>query len=530
MQQSHSEASTVLVQEKDGSRRRVSWFGVLSTCPPAESLLFERLALAKVSEIRWCKSVEQTNMYQWFLYSRDSMYLKSWERLAKRWTLIPSFNSIDKNRNEKLWMLYLQSFGGTCSELSSNVVVLDRAKGDDNEAPPQKKPKTTSVVRPVLVSVHTTPEPRQSVQESGFVFTCPESLLNFLNSDLVKYNRKLESIKIVRSLFAFCKTDNRIKNFLSTTNPFGMLRTYPQPAPECSTYLVVGRTSSLELHTTTLELHRRTLKLEDFASLLGRALHSLTLLPDTASRASCLDTTEAHDLVCCLVSGCGRHGVGVHFWPSDQPNLDALPNLPAWPFVGCDGKQSRLKPLFDWMTTNRDNAFTRSYLIVDEVSWVFPIICHIVVFLKQAGKNRPTASQLMDSISGMLEIRASIVHQERGILLRYGGAMTCYCRRLQAIYSKLTNDTLPSHMQVSVLDQVTGGYIRVHGDASVLPIDVQFHQPVASISDIYSATKRRKKQVIRNYNFFCILFIVSMVQLTNEFCRRRSNLKRCAKS
>lgn len=477
------------------SRRRVSWFGVMSEQSPQDSSLFERLASSKVSEIRWCRSVDRKDMFQWFLYSPSALYLTSWERLCKRWNLTPSFNGLHKGRTEKLWELYLQLSGGGSSELNSNVITLHRARVDGEEQPPQKKRKATPVWGPVIVSTHTTPEPRKQLPESEFVFTCPESLVNFFNSELGQYNRKMDSIKIIKALFAFCKTDNRIKNFLSVSNPAGMLRTYPQPGAENQTYLVVGRTSSLELHTTTLELHRRTLKLEELAGLLGKALHTLAFLPETSVRAAILDATEAQDLVCCFVAGCGRHGTGAQFWSSSQQNMDTLSTLPAWPFVRCDGKQSRLQQLIDWMKANRENAFVRSYLIVDEVSWVFPIICQIVVFFKQAGRHRPTANQLMDTISGMLEIRASIVHQERGILLRYGGAMTCYCRRLQIIFSKLTTDTLPSHMQVSVLDQLTGAYARVSGDASVLPIDVEFHQPVASLTDICNATRRRKKQV-----------------------------------
>jgi hypothetical protein len=96
----------------------------------------------------------------------------------------------------------------------------------------------------------------------------------------------------------------------------------------------------------------------------------------------------------------------------------------------------------------------------------------------------------------MLEIRASIIHQERVFLLHYGGSMTQYCQRLEALYRKLAPEEMASHMQLSRLDATTGAYQRVIGDASTLPIDLNVQAAqVPAVSDVLNAIKRRKKQV-----------------------------------
>ena len=288
-----------------------------------------------------------------------------------------------------------------------------------------------------------------------------------------------------------------MRNFLSRKHALGVGRTYPLSCKEAKTYTVVGRTGTLELGTSTLELHRRMILLERVTADLGLGLLRVITLPDAGTRAEGCTHSELQDLVCILRCGGGMHGAGAAFWPPISERNTLAQKLPTWSFLSGDGQQSKLLGGINWMEGNREAAVTRSYIVVDDGTWGFPIITKLATAMKESDRVSPTFTQLSDPVTTMLEIRASIIHQERVYLLRYGSSLTDYCRIAQQLFSKISCEPVPSYMKVAHLND-SGAYARLPGDDSALPIDCSFHgQPLASLVDVRNATTRRKKQVSR---------------------------------
>ena len=489
--------SVVNTNKPNSDRQRFSWYGYHSAVSPLESGLLDRIACAGITEVRWCRDQQKDSCYQWFLYSSEALSLATWTRNGLGWQMIESFNAIERQRTEKLWVCYSKRFGAEAqTQLSGNLIELNQsfANGTFKHL---KKRKQQGQVTPVVVSVRTHEAPRVALTVSDPVPLWKETVINFLNSEY-PFNLKpgTEPHNVMKCFFPDY-ADRKVRTFLSRKNVLGVGRTYPLTGKEAKTYTVVGRTGTLELGTSTLELHRRTIRLERVAADLGRGLLQVITHQGAGTRAEGCTHSELQDLVCILRCGGGVHGTGAVFWPpiSERPTL--AQKLPTWSFLSGDGQQSKLLVDINWMEGNREAALNRSYIVVDDGTWAFPIITKLATAMKGSNQVSPTFTQLSDPVTTMLEIRASIIHQERVYLLRYGSSLTDYCRIAQHLFTKLSSEPVPSYMKVAHLDD-SGAYARLPGDDSALPIDCSFHgQPLASLVDVRNATTRRKKQVSR---------------------------------
>ena len=121
--------------KKKPNPKRSSWFGVRSASPPTDTGLLHQMALAGVSEVRWCADGHMPGMQQLFLYSHRGFYINTWERHCLIWKFSPSFNEEKHYRREKLWMLYTQPFPHSHTELAKNVIVLERINPDGTPRP-----------------------------------------------------------------------------------------------------------------------------------------------------------------------------------------------------------------------------------------------------------------------------------------------------------------------------------------------------------------------------------------------------------
>lgn len=446
-----------------------------------------------IDEIRWCRSTENPGLFQWFVHRSPPTELVYWVNWSKIWKVTPFFNGDgnDPTDNAKgvrdlLWRYYYQTVAASSQpELNQNVITLGSGT-DGPKPPPRKKPRNDTLV---VTSVHTE-SVRQPVQPAHPAFdgTFPVQVVEFFRVKVGDLSvRKV--LQTIRALLDFCKSDHRIKRFLDSSHPTSAWKTHPQGV---KLELVEGRQAPAEeVFISTLEMHRRVLRLEQLASVLGQALYNAARMPQSANRAAALQAADFKDLTFCLGAGCGIHGEGQTFWPSREAQVEGWRALPDWPLACWGSTQSHLSDMLEWMRANREDSFRRLYLVVDELSWAFPIICQLVVLWKQSGTTRPTAAQVIDSVGGMLSIRASVIEQERVLLLRYGANLTSYCRFLERMCGVWHVEGISQGMRLS--DSGNGGVCAIVSDAQQHLSGAQ--QQAKVIADIANATNGRKKQV-----------------------------------
>ena len=468
--------------------KRPRWYGAHIDHSPVGDSLLHRIAATGVTEIRWCDDQSTGKGYQMFLFKRAGMYTPTWERHVRGWNLTPSFNEgVEKACTAKLWFAYgLLHMGNTNVQLTDNRIILSTTNVDGSAIAeqPHKDPK---FVIPLTVTVPS--GPAASAAASTTPLDATPASYAAASTGREQRASPVPSVAVASTSALKRVWKQRVTDFFLSGAPFvdpqntmGDLiqLMFPCLTPADSTKLdrflghhhlngLAGRQLSQSHETVpvavlTLEIHRRVIRLEKLAADLGNYI---------AEQFVNSESGQGADIDYIKRFGGGVHGAGAAFWSPSSSDI-------------CE---TDLSSSVAWMRAHREVAFTRSYIVADDVTWGFPVLCKLIILWKQASPVTPAFALLLDGLSAMIGIRTNIMAQERLYLLRYGSHLTAYCRRLQALIS--THALSPPQN----LLEANGSLSQGEFGESALPIDDGLQgRALPANADIIHSTIRRVEQ------------------------------------
>ena len=201
--------------------------------------------------------------------------------------------------------------------------------------------------------------------------------------------------------------------------------------------------------SSAIELHRRALCLEEACSrLLSFVLRTAESSP-TLRQLAQKDLQAALD---CLSAGSGVFGAGECFWmppPATHPALTRLAQAVTTPKA-----DPHLRSTIDWLTAHRQEAFTRTYVAADELSWGLPLL-GLVATLPLGRLHEPGAAE--EARRALLEDHRDRLHVYQEDLKRlvvYGANLTHYVERVHALATAFRplGQAFPEHCRPAELD------------------------------------------------------------------------------
>lgn len=235
--------------------------------------------------------------------------------------------------------------------------------------------------------------------------------------------------RVIRGLL----TDSCLSNnYFQVKRQAGLGALYPIPPPDHLDKLQepppgkAPQASTLELHRCVLllERHAETV-LRDVAGAVGR-------MGDFAAFAA-LGPKAVADLQVIWAVGGGQRGHGRGYWPT---SVDAAHCL----FVRVPvNAQSDVYRLLMELRDARPRAFSRKYLIMDEVNWGLPYIWKLF-FLKEessTAKTRLTATDIRRCFEELTRFRETALQMDAYDLVRYGKWLLDYIQLLFGIAATL---------------------------------------------------------------------------------------------
>ena len=470
------------------ARPRASWYGVSMDSPPSEEHV-EKMSVYGIFQVRWCKEVGGEG-YQWFMYHNNGAYVATWDALVKLLGGRESCNLEEKSRTQPIWMIYGRRMG-IFLELNTNFLTVksdtplrkrkkpqdkENSPPTDGDPPTGKDPVKKALVlhAPLALMVHGT-SPDVPLQEVGILVPLQEEKFYECMRGYIShpgpYGQRDASLSSIVALIAAGR-GFKIKHIddIWITKP---------PNKVILNFAVTPGVNAIAV--PIIELHRRVLALERLAAGLFQRIQTLVASP-------ALDSIQGGDLVemASLLTGLVPLGEGSIFWKIPTPEETAYPPRI---LMSRRGK-SELGRCVEWMHDNRDNAFQRTYFIGHAEAWWFPVVCNVFTSCQKVDTRGPT---IKANLERMVKIRANIILQERGYMLRYGGHMTQYCMVLADLLQKLASPPLPTYLQLVVLEE-DGSYIRIKDDDRVLPIGNFEGQPLSKMDDVYTSVGLRVKE------------------------------------
>lgn len=439
------------------NRNRMSWFATESDQSPEEASAEIAQYLQDISEYRWCLLPSGKHMCFWYWHKGKSE--KSWIFQSQQMGhTVSAYNQIakqEKTRTKVLWTMFAGSNISLQEQLRKNVQVLVPRTPQTKRVEKENQP-------PVVEATISTR--LDFVDESPALAVAQDSVIP--DRQPPRLSEMEETISNFLQQPDFC-CDRQILNMIATMTGKKLKHihacvTFPSHSDElCFSNL------------STLELHRRVIALERVGSGLLHLISSQEL--DVGDYS--LSANDKEDLQF-VQGGLREHGEGVSFWQMHQQP---------------EAKNTKLSKICNWMAANRENAFKRMYLIVDIKTWGLPVISELLIAVHKSEKNK---HQVWATLEQMLKIRQNIKNQESSYLLRYGGYLTMYCKRLQNLCSKIHQDTIPAYLQIADAPRRQG----------VFPIEGDFDsQTLANPEDLQQMVKRRLAEVCID----CFVVIVS---------------------
>ena len=226
----------------------------------------------------------------------------------------------------------------------------------------------------------------------------------------------------------------------------GLRALFPHANAECTRY---GVPRQPDQQSSAIELHRRALCLEEACSrLLSFVLRTAESSP-TLRQLAQKDLQAALD---CISAGSGVFGAGECFWmppPATHPALTRLAQAVTTPKA-----DPHLRSTIDWLTAHRQEAFTRTYVAADELSWGLPLL-GLVATLPLGRLHEPGAAE--EARRALLEDHRDRLHVYQEDLKRlvvYGANLTHYVERVHALASAFRplGQAFPEHCRPAELD------------------------------------------------------------------------------
>lgn len=226
----------------------------------------------------------------------------------------------------------------------------------------------------------------------------------------------------------------------------GLRALFPHANAECTRY---GVPRQPDQQSSAIELHRRALCLEEACSrLLSFVLRTAESSP-TLRQLAQKDLQAALD---CLSAGSGVFGAGECFWmppPATHPALTRLAQAVTTPKA-----DPHLRSTIDWLTAHRQEAFTRTYVAADELSWGLPLL-GLVATLPLGRLHEPGAAE--EARRALLEDHRDRLHVYQEDLKRlvvYGANLTHYVERVHALATAFRplGQAFPEHCRPAELD------------------------------------------------------------------------------
>ena len=183
-------------------------------------------------------------------------------------------------------------------------------------------------------------------------------------------------------------------NFWKISNPKGLGLLFPHPQSSARSYA----------EGSVLEFHRRALRLErtaaDLTTIISRIYSNKLFM------AALADTSMSQQMEFIVHHGGAVHGSGVDFWstpnaPDRESELDPKQHE-------VDPGVSDLSDMVSWMRANRDSAFSRQYVVVDEMTWGIPLLVTIIVTMGRFG-SKVDQSVLSQAVCDVFRMRSGII-------------------------------------------------------------------------------------------------------------------------
>ena len=463
------------------ARPRACCYGVSMDSPPGEEHV-QQMSGFGVFQVRWCKDPTGAG-YQWFMWHTSATYVSNWGILVNLLGGSESCNSEDKSRTHSIWMIYGRKMGmKTLGELNANLVTVNsdtpnrkKSKKDKENSPPtpsQKDPVKQAlalhaplalVMQPLVLPVPPPPPQEEQQEEKGF-FGCMRA---YLSHPAPYEERETPMTSIVAQI-----TQKHLR--IKQNDDIWITH----PAKGSPNFAVTPGMNAIAI--PIIELHRRVLALERLAAGLFQQIHIWVASP-------AFDSVEEGHIVeiASHLTGLAPLGEGPGFWKISEEQEAYPPRI-----LLCAHGKSELGRCVEWMHLNRENAFKRTYITGDPETWWFPVVCNVFTTCHKV--DAPGAT-IKANLERMVKIRANIILQERGYMLRYGGHMTQYCRGLAALLRKMGAPPLPTYLQLVVLEE-DGSYVKIKDDDRVLPIGNFEGQPLSKVQDVYTSVALRVKE------------------------------------
>lgn len=240
-------------------------------------------------------------------------------------------------------------------------------------------------------------------------------LIDFLQKEH-HYGKQSSRLVCAHRVISGLLTDSCKSNqYFQVKKQAGLGALYPIPPPDYLEKLHAappGKSppaSNLELHRCALLLERHAERvLRDVAGAVGR-------MGDFAAFAA-LGPKAVADLQVIWAVGGGQRGHGKGYWPA---SVDAAHCL----FVRVEfNARSEVYKLLMELREARPRAFSRRYLVMDEVNWGLPYIWKLF-FLKEESsraKTRLTATDIKRCFEELTRFRETALHMDAYDLVRYG--------------------------------------------------------------------------------------------------------------
>ena len=183
-------------------------------------------------------------------------------------------------------------------------------------------------------------------------------------------------------------------NFWKISNPKGLGLLFPHPQSSARSYA----------EGSVLEFHRRALRLErtaaDLTTIISRIYSNKLFM------AALSDPSMSQQMEFIVHHGGAVHGSGVDFWstpnaPDRESELDPKQHE-------VDPGVSDLSDMVSWMRANRDSAFSRQYVVVDEMTWGIPLLVTIIVTMGRFG-SKVDQSVLSQAVCDVFRMRSGII-------------------------------------------------------------------------------------------------------------------------
>jgi len=187
-------------------------------------------------------------------------------------------------------------------------------------------------------------------------------------------------------------------NFWKISNPKGLGLLFPHPQSSARSYA----------EGSVLEFHRRALRLErtaaDLTAIISRVYSNKLFM------AALADTSMSQQMEFIVHHGGAVHGSGVDFWST--PNAPDRESEDDPKQHEVDPGVSDLNDMVSWMRANRDSAFSRQYVVVDEMTWGIPLLVTIIVTMGRFG-SKVDQSVLSQAVCDVFRMRSGIITEVR---------------------------------------------------------------------------------------------------------------------